>query len=64
MSTLATVIKMSENETACKIAALGLQGLCDSGIFYNNSQWDTVRVYAWKIKCSWMHLIKWIFEVH
>ena len=29
------VVRISENETA-----LGLQGLCDNGIFYNNSQWD------------------------
>ena len=26
-----TVAKISENETAFKIAALGLQGLCDNG---------------------------------
>ena len=32
------VVKISENETALKIAALGIQGLCDNGIFYNNSQ--------------------------
>ena len=33
-----TVVKISENETAIKIAALGLQGLSDNGIFYNHSQ--------------------------
>ena len=33
-----SLIKISENETAIKIAAMGLQGLCDKGIFYNNSQ--------------------------
>ena len=27
-------------------------------IFYNNSQWDPIRVCARKIKCSWMHLLK------
>ena len=32
------IVKILENETAFKIAALGLQGLCDNGIFYNNSQ--------------------------
>ena len=31
-----TVVKISENEIAFKIAALGLHGLCDNGIFYNN----------------------------
>ena len=64
MSTLAAVVKISEKETAFKIATLGLQGLCDNGIFYNNSEWDAVRVCARKIKCSWMHLIKWILQVH
>ena len=53
-----TVVKISENETAFKIVALGLQGLCDNGIIYYNSQWDPMRVCARKIKCSWMHLIK------
>ena len=33
-----TVVNISENKTAFKIAALGLQGLCNNGIFYNNSQ--------------------------
>ena len=37
-----TVVKISENETAFIIAAFGLQGLCDNGIFCNNSQWDPV----------------------
>ena len=50
-----TVVNISENKTAFKIAALGLQGLCDNGSIYNNSQWDPVRVCARKIKCSWMH---------
>ena len=39
-----TVVKISENETAFKIAALGSQGLSDNLIFYNNSQWDPVHV--------------------
>ena len=43
-----TIVNISENETAFKIAALGLQGQCDDGIFYNNSQWDPVRVCAKK----------------
>ena len=29
--------KISENKTAFKIAAFGLQSLCDNGTFYNNS---------------------------
>ena len=58
------VVKISENETVFKIAALGLQGLCDNGIFFNNSQWDPVYVCERKIKWTWMHLIKWILEVH
>ena len=34
-----TVVKIKENEeTTFKIAALGLQSLCDNGPFYNNSQ--------------------------
>ena len=53
-----TVVKISENETALQIAALGLQGLCDNGIFYNISQRDPVRACARKIKCSLMHLIQ------
>ena len=44
-----TVVKISENKTALKIAALGLQGLCDNGPFYNNSQWYLVIVCARKI---------------
>ena len=32
------VVKISWNKTSFKIAALGLQGLCDNGPFYNNSQ--------------------------
>ena len=56
--------KISENETAFKFAALGLRGLCDNGIIYDNSQWYPVRVCEIKIKCSWMHLIKWILEVY
>ena len=28
-----TIVNISKNETAFKIAALGLQGLCDNGIF-------------------------------
>ena len=47
-----TEVKISENETAFKIAALGLQGLCDNRIFYNNSQWDPVRVCARKINAA------------
>ena len=39
-----TVVKISENETAFKIAALGLQVLFGNWIFYNNSQWDPVWV--------------------
>ena len=35
-----TVGNIWENETAFKIEAWGLQGLCDNGIFYNNSQWE------------------------
>ena len=33
-----TVVKISENKTAFKITAFGLQSLCDNGPFYNNSQ--------------------------
>ena len=47
------VVKISENKTSIKIAALGLQGLGDNGIFYNNSQWYPVRVCARKTKCIW-----------
>ena len=54
--TTVTVVEKSENETAIKIAALGLQCLSDNGIFYNHSQWDPVSVCARKIKCNWMHL--------
>ena len=45
-----TVVKISENEIAFKIAAWGLKGLCDNGIFYNNFQRDLVRVCARKNK--------------
>ena len=58
-----TVVKISENKPLLKFAALGLQGLSDNGIFYNNSQWDPVSVCARKLKCSWIHLMKWILEV-
>ena len=33
-----TTVLISENESDFKVAALGLQGLCDDEIFYNNSQ--------------------------
>ena len=61
-----TVVKISENKTALKIAAFGSQGLCDNGFFLNTLQWDPVRVYicARKIKFNWMYLIKRILEVH
>ena len=38
LSTFSDILsKITENETAFEIAALGFQGLCDNGIFYNNS---------------------------
>ena len=38
--------------------------MCDNEIFYNNSQWDPMSVCAIKIKCSWMHWLNWILEMH
>ena len=58
-----TVVRiLSDNKTPSKISASELQGLCENDPFYN-SQWDTVRVWWRKIKCSWMHL-EWILEMH
>ena len=45
-----TVVKISENETVFKIVTLGLQGLCDNGIFYNNSLWDPEHMCVKKNK--------------
>ena len=37
--------------------------MCEiSEIFYNNYQWDPIRVCARKIECSWMHLLKMLFR--